>query len=119
MIVIMGDRRSGKTETLLSLSQFTGIPICAPNNHMAKFIELEAREKGFDIPKPVSYMIDVSARGCIGCRDVLFDELGMALERDYGMKVLFATVNAEPVELAGMSLIEVIRAWFKARKVER
>lgn len=117
MIFIVGDRGSGKTTALMEISQLTQVPICAPNHSMAKFIEMDAKSKGYNIPKPVIFSYQPQKDGLPISKDVLFDEVGLCTGSS--TRILVATHNAEPLDLADVSLLQLVKAWIDARLVKR
>lgn len=65
---INGERRSGRTTSLIYISAITGQPILTPSLKQAAFVEAVARELGVEIPRVRSYQEIVLARRR-GCRD--------------------------------------------------
>lgn len=68
MEIINGERRSGRTAALISISAISGQPILTPSIKQAAFVEAAARELGVEIPRVRSYQELVLARRR-GCRD--------------------------------------------------
>lgn len=117
MICIVGTRRSGKTSALIKASEQTGLPIVTANAHMAASIQRQAKVMGATIPRPYARQFTnekISLRG-----HVLVDEAQMILEKMIGLPVDICVFEASHFDFADMSLLEVVAAWWRSRRVEK
>lgn len=117
MICIVGTRRAGKITALIKVSEETGLPIVTATAHMAKSIQDQAESMGATIPRPYARQFMNEKIGLRG--HVLVDEAQMILERVIGLPVDVCVFEASHFEFADMSLLEVIAAWWRSRRVEK
>lgn len=97
--VYIGERQSGKTTTLIEMSEKTGATIVVATYSMSKYIQMAAAQMGKKIPVPntVTNYIRLLASGGLGkSQKYLVDELQMMLEQ---MNVEAATVDSHYVEV--------------------
>lgn len=97
--VYIGERQSGKTTTLIKMSEKTGATIVVATYSMSKYIQMAADQMGKKIPVPITVTnyIRLLARGGLGkSQKYLVDELQMMLEQ---MNVEAATVDSHYVEV--------------------
>lgn len=97
--VYIGERQSGKTTTLIEMSEKTGATIVVATYSMSKYIQMAAAQMGKKIPVPITVTnyIRLLASGGLGkSQKYLVDELQMMLEQ---MNVEAATVDSHYVEV--------------------
>lgn len=97
--VYIGERQSGKTTTLIEMSEKTGATIVVATYSMSKYIQMAAAQMGKKIPVPITVTnyIRLLASGRLGkSQKYLVDELQMMLEQ---MNVEAATVDSRYVEV--------------------
>ena len=97
--VYIGERQSGKTTTLIEMSEKTGATIVVATYSMSKYIQMAAAQMGKKIPVPITVInyIRLLASGGLGkSQKYLVDELQMMLEQ---MNVEAATVDSRYVEV--------------------
>lgn len=93
--VYIGERQSGKTTTLIEMSEKTGATIVVATYSMSKYIQMAAAQMGKKIT--VTNYIRLLASGGLGkSQKYLVDELQMMLEQ---MNVEAATVDSRYVEV--------------------
>lgn len=116
MICLVGTRRSGKTSALIKVSEQTGLPIVTATAHMAHSIQHQADAMGATIPRPYARQFMTEPIGLRG--HVLVDEAQAILEKAIGLPVDVCVFEASHFDFSDMSLLEVIAAWWRSRRVE-
>lgn len=83
MTYITGERRSGKTRTLIFVSAITGYPIVVPTKSDVDFIKKQAKELNVKIPEPISATtLKMLSRGWIDINDkFLIDDADSIIEQ--------------------------------------
>ena len=97
--VYIGERQSGKTTTLIKMSEKTGATIIVATYPMAKYIQLLAAQMGKKIPVPITvtnYIRLLASGGLSKSQKYLVDELQMMLS---AMNVEAATVDCDCIEV--------------------
>lgn len=97
MQCFVGGRFVGKTTWLIMKSCVTGVPIMAPNMHMAKLIEHQAKRMGLQIKPVLSYRDLLTSGKTRADNRVLVDELVLFTEQFLGTRIVAATISGEPV----------------------
>lgn len=93
--VLIGDRQSGKTTSLIKRSAITGETIAVATYQMAEYIRLKAMQLGLDIPQPVTYADIFKNRFEYSKKKFyLVDELQMMLHQ---LNIGVATLNNDAV----------------------
>lgn len=98
MIILKGERQSGKTTTLISKSSRYGVPIMCASQERAMYLQKMAREQGMAIPVP---MYPRSMPGItvakttknFGVTDVLVDDVEDVLSALIGCRVAYASTS--------------------------
>lgn len=124
MIFIVGHRQSGKTQALIELSEQTGIPILAPTWMMRDFIAHQAERQGRTIPAPqVFTSADFPPSRTDRerpWRNVYADEVQKyfaGLRYTTGCVTLnLEDVSIETFKESNLTLRQVLRMWWQARK---
>jgi len=98
MIIITGERGSGKTSALIGLSEETGYPIVAKNSISAKYIKDRAEAMGAKITDvyTVTQVENGKLRG-IDYRGILLDDADSVIEKALAY-YLSATVKVASVD---------------------
>ena len=93
--VYIGERQSGKTTTLIKMSEKTGATIVVATYPMAKYIQLLAAQMGKKITV-TNYIRLLASGGLSKSQKYLVDELQMMLS---AMNVEAATVDCDCIEV--------------------
>lgn len=116
MIGIVGTRGSGKTTALVKASAAMKVPIYCHKESQVRFIENAAFRAGVRIPPPISG----EWRGMLASdrQRIAIDDAGLLLNRATGCDVVIAVFDAKSFDFSRMSLLDLLAAWFRSRRVK-
>lgn len=123
MIFLVGGRGTGKTTTLMKISQLSQIPICVSDRRRADFIKKAARDQGITgMPDPVVASNIRAVRGTQKVPRFVVDDVETVLGMILGGRVPIASISSDYVGLSAhdiskMSLIQIIKTWWRYRKL--
>lgn len=123
MIFLVGGRGTGKTTTLMKISQMSQIPICVCDKRRADFIKKAARDQGIiDMPDPIVASNIRAVRGTQKVPRFVVDDADAVLGTVLGGKVPIASIGSDYVGLSAhdiskMSLAQIIKTWWRYRKL--
>lgn len=92
MILIKGERGTGKTTELVKISSHTGQRILCANSKRARLIEDTAKELGLDIPQPLAP--GENTKG-MERESILVDDIEDVLQAYTNARIDYATVSCE------------------------
>lgn len=101
MKIIMGDRRTGKTTELIKMSAETGAVIVTPTSQNKKYIFELAKERGLEIPPPITHYQFLERRGNCDKQLYLIDEAQCMIQNLMGGVVAMSldTTAADVIDL--------------------
>lgn len=116
MIGIVGTRGNGKTAALVKASAAMGIPIYCHKESQVRAIKNAAFRAGVNIPPPITG----EWRGLLASdrQRIAIDDAGILLNRATGCDVVVAVFDAKSFDFSGISLLDLLAAWFRSRRVK-
>lgn len=93
MKVVHSPRVSGKSTKAIKASSETGVVIVTPNEKMAAFLNKQANELGYSIPRPISIYqyLDMKVKP----ENIIIDELESVLRCMIPSKIELVTITKE------------------------
>lgn len=105
MMIITGERGTGKTSELIRFSEETGYPIVARDSSNAKYIKNRAKAMGAKIPDVYTEtQVENGKLGGFDYREILLDDADSVIERALAY-YLSATVKAASVDRNNVVLL--------------
>ena len=98
MKTFIGKRRSGKTTIAIKKSAETGAIIITHNSVTADIVDKQAKDLGYDIPKPMSIRTYLSKKEERYNNGIILDELELILSNFVYDEIEMVTISTKEVE---------------------
>ncbi|MCI8425678.1 MAG: hypothetical protein HFJ72_08495 [Adlercreutzia sp.] len=116
MICIVGTRGSGKSTALLKVARATGLPVATASRCRADSLKRLAFRSGYGDVRVVRAPFCTHPRSS---PSICVDEAQAALEMHFGYPVEVCAFDASAFDFSGVTLLELIAAWFRSRRVKK